>query len=250
MEMVTFRVFRFDPTSNGQPSWQSFTIPLRPRMTVLDGLFYILEEHDHTLAFRFACREGVCGSCAMFINGSYVLACQTQVASLRAKEITINPLPHFPMIKDLVVDLEPFFEKYRLVVPYLKTLTPSPEKEWRQNVKQRKKINEVIDCILCGCCHSACPMTWANKEYLGPAALTKAYRFVMDSRDEAGMERLEAVDAESGIWRCHTTFNCVEACPKLINPTAAIQALKRKTLARRLKLWWQSRWSASTGLRS
>ncbi|MBA7578002.1 Succinate dehydrogenase iron-sulfur subunit [subsurface metagenome] len=236
VDSVTFKVFRFDPAGDTEPLQQDFEIPLRPRMTVLDGLLHILEEQDNTLSFRFACREGVCGSCAMFINGSYRLACQTQISSLGAKEVVVNPLPHLPLIKDLVVNMDPFFEKYKSVEPYLKTLTASPEKERQQSPKQRKKINEVIDCTLCGCCYSACPMTWTNKDYLGPAALIKAYRFVVDSRDEAGVERINIVDSEAGIWRCHATFNCVEACPKMINPTASILALKRETLARRLKL--------------
>jgi succinate dehydrogenase / fumarate reductase iron-sulfur subunit len=236
LKAVTLKVFRFDPQIDEEPHFQEFEIPLRLRMTIMDALFYILEEQDPTLSFRFACREGVCGSCALFINGSYRLACQTQFANLQAKIVTVSPLPHLPLIKDLVVDMTPFFEKYKLIMPYLKTLTAPPEQEHLQSPKQRKKINEVIDCILCGCCHSACPMTWTNKEYLGPAALTKAYRFVADSRDEASPERISIVNTEVGIWRCHTTFNCVEACPKMINPTASIQALKRRTVAHWFKL--------------
>lgn len=236
LKAVTLKVFRFDPQIDEKPHFQEFDIPLRPRMTILDGLFYILEEQNHSLSFRFACREGVCGSCALFINGSYRLACQTQFANLQAEIVVVNPLPHLPLIKDLVVDMTPFFEKYELIMPYLKTLNAPPEREYLQSPKQRKKIKEVIDCILCGCCHSACPMTWTNKEYLGPAALTKAYRFVADSRDEASLERINIVSTEVGIWRCHTTFNCVEACPKMINPTASIQALKRRTVAHWFKL--------------
>ena len=236
IDSVTFKVLRFNPEGDSGVFQQDFEIPLRPRMTVLDGLLYILEEQDNTLSFRFACREGVCGSCAMFINGSYRLACQAQISSLEAKKVVVHPLPHLPLIKDLVVNMDPFFEKYALVAPYLKTLTASPEKERQQSPKQRKKINEVIDCILCGCCYSACPMTWTNNDYLGPAALTQVYRFVADNRDEARVERINVVDSEAGIWRCHTTFNCVEACPKMINPTASIQALKRETLTHRLKL--------------
>ncbi|MFC2012735.1 succinate dehydrogenase iron-sulfur subunit [Chloroflexota bacterium] len=235
-DSVTFKVFRFNPEGDLAACQQDFNVPLRPRMTVLDGLFYILEEQDNTLSFRFACREGVCGSCAMFINGSYRLACQTQITSLKAGQVVINPLPHLPLIKDLVVDMDPFFEKYKAVMPYLKALTAPPKKERQQSQKQREKINEVIDCILCGCCYSACPMTWTNKDYLGPAALVKAYRFVADSRDEARVVRINTVGSEAGIWRCHTTLNCVEACPKLINPTASIQALKRNTLTQKLKL--------------
>ena len=236
LKAVTLKVFRFDPQIDQEPYFQEFDIPLRPSMTMLDGLFHILEEQDHTLSFRFACREGVCGSCALFINGSYRLACQTQFANLQTEIVVVNPLPHLPLIKDLVVDMTPFFEKYELIMPYLKKLTAPPEKEHLQSPTQRKKINEVVDCILCGCCHSACPMTWINKEYLGPAALTKAYRFVADNRDEASPERINIVNTEVGIWRCHTTFNCAEACPKMINPTASIQALKRRAVAQWFRL--------------
>lgn len=203
-------------------------------MTVLDGLFYILENLDPSLAFRFSCRGAVCGSCAMLINGAYNLACQSQIAWL-GKEVTVSPLPHMPLIKDLVVDMTGFYEKIERVMPYLVARTPPPEKEYIQSIEQRHQIDEVVDCIWCGSCYSACPVTWTNREYLGPAALTKAYRFIADSRDEARAERLDLVSGEDGVWRCHNIFNCVEACPKKINQNKAIGKLRRWTLARRLK---------------
>lgn len=233
---VKFKIFRFDPDTDESSRYDTFVVPTREGMTVLDGLLQILQYQDATLSLRFACREGVCGSCAMFINGSYRLACQTQLAELKAEEISVDPLPHMPIIKDLVVDMEPFFEKIEQVMPYLQ-MSSTPEKESLQSPKQREAINEVIDCILCVACYSACPVTWVNKDYLGPAALVKAYRFVADTRDEMARERLKLVDSEEGVWRCHTIFNCVEACPKKINQTSAIERLRRKALVRRLKFW-------------
>ena len=234
---VTMKVFRFDPEKDKTSRYDTFQVPVRPGMSVLETLFEVLDKQDSSLAFRYACRGAVCGSCAMYINGSYRLACETQLSSLGSKEITVGPLPHLPVIRDLVVDMAPFFEKYDRVMPYLKTQSEPPEKERLQSPKQRKAINEAIDCILCSCCYSACPMTWTHKEYLGPSALNKAYRFVADSRDEATAERLKVVSGEDGVWRCHTIFNCVEACPKKIYQTDAIEILRRKTVSQKLKFW-------------
>ena len=199
-----------------------------PGMTVLEAIFEVLEKQDGSIAFRYACRGAICGSCAMFINGSHRLACGTQVTSLNTTEITISPLPHLPLIKDLAVDMTPFFDNYEAIKPYLIANTPPPEKERLQSPDQRKAIDEAIDCILCGICYSSCPVVWTNKDYLGPSALLKAYRFVADSRDEGLKERLATVGTEKGVWRCHTIFNCSEACPKGINPTNAIQQLKKR----------------------
>ncbi|MBI4297552.1 MAG: succinate dehydrogenase iron-sulfur subunit [Chloroflexi bacterium] len=232
---VAFRVFRFDPQSDSEPRFDTFTVEAREGMNVLEGLFYILENLDGSLAFRFSCRGAVCGSCAMFINGAYRLACKTMLRDL--KEVTISPLGHLPVIKDLVVDMRPFYRKYESILPYLLPASEPPLKEYPQSPKQRHAINEMIDCILCGCCHAACPIVWTNKDYLGPAALTKAYRFVADSRDGAENERLALVSGPDGIWRCHTIFNCHEVCPKYINPTYSIQQLKRMAISRRLHFW-------------
>ncbi|MEW6033592.1 MAG: succinate dehydrogenase iron-sulfur subunit [Chloroflexota bacterium] len=236
-EVLNFVVFRFDPERDREGHFDSYPVPAREGMTVLEGLLYILDDLDPTLSFRFACREGVCGSCAMFINGSYRLACQTQLKELRGATVRVEPLPNFPIIKDLVVDLTSFFEKVDKVMPYIKTASAPPEKERLQTVAQRQRINEVIDCILCGACQSACPAMWTNKEFLGPAVLVKAYRFIADSRDEAQQERLRLVSGEDGVWRCHSVFNCVEACPKKVNQTVAIGALKRRALVQKLKFW-------------
>ncbi|MDP2744611.1 MAG: succinate dehydrogenase iron-sulfur subunit [Dehalococcoidia bacterium] len=232
---VILEVFRFDPEVDKGPRYDSFTIDVKKGMTVLEGLLHILDVQDHSLALRFACREGVCGSCAMFINGSYRLACQTQLEALKGRRVWVGPLPHMPVIKDLVVDMRPFFEKVGLVMPWLEALSAPSGKEHLQSPQQRSIINEAVDCILCGICHSSCPMTWTKKDYLGPAALTKAYRFVADSRDVAAANRLALVNSEDGVWRCRTVFNCAEACPKNINPTDAIESLRRKLVSGRRK---------------
>lgn len=234
---VSISVFRFNPEQDKESRFNSYQVPVRHGMTVLDGLLYILDNLDPTLSLRFACREGVCGSCAMFINGSYRLACQTQIKHLHTNRIQVEPLPNFPIIKDLVVDLAGFFEKVEKVMPYLQANSADPEKERLQSPAQRHKINEVIDCILCASCQSACPQCWTNKDFLGPAVLVKAYRFIGDSRDESNGNRLKLVSGEDGVWRCHSVFNCVEACPKSINQTAAIGALKRGAFVQKLKFW-------------
>lgn len=232
---VTLKIQRFDPSADTEPYWQTFRIPLRPAMTVLDALFEVLNHHDGTLAFRFCCRAGVCGSCAMMIAGKVRLACETQVSTLLDKgEIMISPLPHQKVIKDLAVDYDLFFSRIKAVKPYLVGKEPYPEKEYIQMPKERVPINEPIDCILCGSCTSVCTMAWLNKEYLGPAALLKSYRFLVDTRDTIPDERLDIIESENGVFRCHTQFNCVEACPKKLNPTEAIQRQKIKLIKRRL----------------
>ncbi len=234
---LTLNIFRFDPDKDKEPRYQPYQVATRSGMSVLEGLFEVLDKQDPSLSFRYACRGAVCGSCAMYINGAYRLACQTQISRLETNQITVGPLPHLPLIKDLVVDMTPFFEKYERILPYLKTQSEMPEKERLQSPKQRKQINDAVDCILCSCCYSACPMTWKDKNYLGPSALNKAYRFVADSRDEATDERLKIVSSEDGVWRCHTIFNCVEACPKSINQTEGIEGLRRKTVSQKVKIW-------------
>jgi len=196
-------------------------------MTVLDALFQVLEKKDRLLAFRYSCRSAVCGSDAMFINGKQRLACNTQISEL-GDEITVAPLPRLPVIRDLVVDLHSFFHKIEMVKPYLVPREPYPTKEFLQSPKDRLMIDVAIDCIDCGACLSACPSAWTDPSYIGPAAAVKAARFVADTRDTAKRERLRLVGCEDGIWRCHTIFNCADACPKSIDPPYFIQYLKRK----------------------
>jgi succinate dehydrogenase / fumarate reductase iron-sulfur subunit len=234
-EEITIKVQRLDPTADREPYWQSYKVVAKPAMTVLDALFEILNHQDGTLAFRFCCRAGVCGSCAMVIAGKIRLACETQISQfVGKKELLLSPLPHQKVVKDLAVDYEHFFERIKRVKPYLVGKEPYPEREYVQTPKERVPINEPIDCILCGSCTSSCTVAWTNTDYLGPAALLKAYRFYADTRDVAKDERLDLIESESGVYRCHTIFNCVEVCPKDLNPTEAIQKLKIKATKRKL----------------
>lgn len=233
---AVFKVFRFDPEKEKEPHYDTFTVEVKEKMSVLEALFEILEKQDNTLAFRYSCRGAICGSCGMFISGKYRLACETLVEKLDPREIVVAPLPHLPILKDLAVDMDPFYQKFDKIMPYFSGSEKPPERENVQSVRQRKEIDEVTDCILCALCHSSCPLTWTG-DYLGPAVLTKAYRFVADSRDAAAKQRLALVDGEDAVWRCHTIFNCVEACPKRINQTRAIEKLRKALLAKKLRFW-------------
>lgn len=232
---VTLKVQRFDPTADREPYWQRYQVKNKPGLTVLDALFEVLNHQDGTLAFRFCCRAGVCGSCAMVIAGKTRLACETQVSQFLGKgEIALSPLPHQKVVKDLAVDYTLFFDRLKAVKPYLVGKEPYPEKEYIQLPKERVPINEPIDCIMCGSCTSACTMAWLSQGYLGPAALLKSYRFLVDTRDTIADERLDIIESENGVWRCHTQFNCVEMCPKKLNATEAIQRQKIKAFKRKL----------------
>jgi len=235
-DTIRLKIFRFDPETDRKPRYDVFEIPCQPGLTVLEALFYILEKVDPSIAFRYSCRGAICGSCAMYINGSYRLACGTQCSAFKGKEIVINPLPHLQVIKDLVVDMEPFFAKYQSIRPYLINHHEPLEKERLQSPEERKRLDEMIDCILCAACYSSCPSVWMDPKYKGPAALLKATRFDEDSRDEGTNERMPVLDNEDGLWRCHTIFNCVDACPKKINVTEAIQTSKRTALRKKLRL--------------
>lgn len=230
---VRLRVQRFNPKTDSKPYYDAFQVQAKPGLTVLDALFQVLEEQDRSLAFRYSCRSAVCGSCATFINGRQRLACKTQVSKL-GKDITVGPLPHIPVIRDLVVDLQPFFRRMEMVKPYLEAREQFAAKEFIQSPKDREAIDMAIDCIDCMACFSACPSSWTDPGYPGPAALVKAARFVADTRDAATNERLRLVGCEDGVWRCHTIFNCAEACPKSIDPPNFIQYLKRKTAVAKL----------------
>lgn len=228
--MAKFRVFRFDPDKDQMPYFQDFNLPDVKGMTVLEGLYYILENLDPTLAFRSSCRAAVCGSCAMHINGQYRLACETQVDDFRPHAIVLRPLAHMTMIRDLVVDMKPFYENYELIKPYLIPKEEPGEKEYLQSIENRKKILVLTDCILCGACYGSCPVAATDQRYLGPAALLKTLRFVEDSRDGATAQRLAYVATDTGVFRCHTIFNCQQVCPKDLDPTGAIAKLKRKSI--------------------
>jgi len=225
---INLKIFRFDPENAGLGThYQTYTVKTEPGMTVLEALFDILDNQDGTLAFRYSCRWGICGSCAVSLNGKCRLACNTQVSDYSGT-LTIEPLPGLDIIKDIVVDLEPFFDNYRKIKPYL-VPKGTPDKE---NIQMQEDVNLIephVKCILCAICEASCPVSWTSREkYIGPMALTKVYRFNRDTRDSGGKERLEIVGDETGVWRCRTIFRCTEYCPKKIPITEAIQFLKRR----------------------
>ena len=236
MPEVIFRVKRQDARSNKdqESRWDEFKIPYEGNLTVLEGLFHILENFDGSISFRHCCRASICGSCAMYINGAYRLACQTNVKHLNGNIVSVEPMPHLPLVKDLVCEMDDFFAKYEFIKPWLIRNSKDPEREILQSPEDRHKLNMPVDCILCGCCYSSCPSVWGEGNYLGPAALLKAFRFEVDSRDEARKERLPLFDNERGVYRCHTIMNCGEACPKELTPTEGIQGLKKAAVRRRL----------------
>ncbi len=234
MIQVKVKVYRFNPEKGDKkPHYDEFTVEADPTEKVLDLLHKIKWEQDGTLAFRRSCAHGICGSCAMKINGQNRLACETNLKNLKdPTRVTIEPLQSLPVIKDLVVDMSDFFKKYEIVKPYLIAKTPPPSAERYQSVEDRQLIDESTKCILCGACSTSCPSNWKNPNFLGPAALLKAFRYSFDSRDEGAAERLDIVDQNDGVWRCHTIFNCVEACPKEINITWHISELKKRLVSR------------------
>lgn len=230
-------IFRYNPKVDDKPRFDEFEVPLLKNMAVLDVVFYVQNYIDKTLAFRCSCRIGMCGSCGMYINGRTRLACRTQVTALGTDKVTIMPLPNLPIIRDLAVDMEPFFEKYKQIKPYY-----IPKKDLTEPVivppqsKEREIIDDMLECITCGSCYGACSMCATNSKYLGPAALNRAYCLVADKRDASGAERLRLVDNVNGVWRCHTQFNCAEVCPKKIVPTHSIQQLKKRCVFKRFGL--------------
>ena len=233
---VTFRILRYNPEKDNQPHFQDFTIEANPTMTVLDVLHQIKWNIDGTLSFRRSCAHGICGSDGMKINGKNGLACATLLKELNMKKpITVEPLPSMPIVKDLIIDMSDFYKKSETIKPYLINTTPAPpDSERLQSNEDAEMLFESAKCIMCACCTTSCPSTWSNENYLGPAALLKAYRFVFDTRDDAADERLNIIDSPDGIWRCHTIFNCVDACPKEINITWHLSQLKKKTSTREL----------------
>ena len=229
---VTLKIRRFNPEKSPQPWWGEYPIEAEPTDRLLDALNYVKWHIDGTLTYRRSCAHGICGSDAMLINGANTLACKVLLQNLGSK-ITVEPMRGFRVIKDLLVDMDAFFEKFRKVKPYLITHTPEPEKERLQTIEDRVTFEDTTKFILCGACSTSCPSFWANEDYVGPAAIVNAHRFIFDSRDEGGDERLEILGAADGVWRCRTIFNCVEACPREINITRAIGEVKKALLFRR-----------------
>ncbi len=230
-----FKVYRWNPDDGQTPRLDTFELDLDDcGPMVLDALIKIKDEVDSTLTFRRSCREGVCGSCAMNIDGTNTLAC-TKFLSEVAGDIKVYPLPHMPVVKDLVPDLTQAYAQYASIEPWLKTSTPAPERERLQSPDERAKIDGLWECILCFCCSTACPSYWWNSErYLGPAILLQAYRWVVDSRDEAAGERLDELQDPFRLYRCHTIMNCTKTCPKHLNPAKAIAEIKKMLVARRM----------------
>lgn len=225
-----FRIFRYDPERSPRPRRDTFEVEVFRGMTVLDCLQKIKAEQDGTLSFRRSCRSAICGSCAMNICGKNDLACHLQVASIGKRVVAVEPLPGYPIIKDLVVDMDEFYRSLMRVLPWFVRKSPFPDRELRQSPEERDRIDSAVNCILCGSCTSSCPSFWFNTNYIAPGALLKAYRFIFDSRDEGGRERLALVDDKDGIWRCRTIYNCEEACPKTLRPNEAVAMLKIASL--------------------
>jgi succinate dehydrogenase / fumarate reductase iron-sulfur subunit len=219
---IELRILRFDPERDERPHEERYSLEAGPMDRVLDLLHKVKYEQDGTLTFRRSCGHGVCGSDAMLINGRNRLACKIRVDQLRAKKITVAPLPGLPVVKDLVVDMEGFFAKFRSVRPYLVSERPVPERERRQSQADRARFDDTTKCILCAACTTSCPSFWAQPDYVGPAAIVNAHRFIFDTRDEAADERLEILADKDGVWRCRTIFNCTDACPRGIHITQAI----------------------------
>jgi len=231
MATITLRVKRFNPEVDRKPYWQRFEIGgMEPTDRVLDVLHQAKWFHDGTLTFRRSCAHGVCGSDAMVINGENALACQLLLSDA-GSEVSVEAIRGLPVIKDLVVDMAPFFAQYRSVLPWLIAAPGDPGYgERRQSPEERERFDDTTKCILCAACTTSCPVFWTNGSYVGPAAIVQAHRFLFDSRDAGRDERLEVLGDRSGVWRCRTAFNCTNACPRGIKVTDAIQQVKRTIL--------------------
>jgi succinate dehydrogenase / fumarate reductase iron-sulfur subunit len=228
-----YRIYRWNPEDGRNPRMDTYFVDLDDcGPMVLDALLWIKNKIDSTLTFRRSCREGICGSCAMNIDGTNTLACTMDMHTI-AGTVRIYPLPHMSVVKDLVPDLTNFYAQHASIEPWLKTDTPAPEREWPQTPEDREKLNGLYECILCACCSTSCPSYWWNGDrYLGPAALLQAYRWLVDSRDEATGERLDYLEDPFRLYRCHTIMNCAKACPKGLNPAKAIAQIKNMMIAR------------------
>lgn len=231
---ITLRVRRFNPEVSADATWDDFQLEIDPKERVLDALHKVKWEMDGTLTFRRSCAHGICGSDAMRINGKNRLACKTLIKDINpGKPITVEPIKGLTVLKDLVVDMDPFFQAYRDVMPFLVTTGNEPTRERLQSAEDRERFDDTTKCILCAACTSSCPVFWNDGQYFGPAAIVNAHRFIFDSRDEAGEQRLEILNDKDGVWRCRTTFNCTDACPRGIEVTKAIQEVKRALITRR-----------------
>jgi succinate dehydrogenase / fumarate reductase, iron-sulfur subunit len=226
---LTLKIRRYNPEVSDEPWWDEFTVHMEPTDRLLDALHEVKWRQDGTLALRRSCAHGVCGSDAMLINGRNALACKVLVQDV-APKATVEPIRGLRVLKDLIVDMDPFFEGYKSVLPFLVNDSGEPDKERRQSPEERARFDDTTKCILCAACTTSCPIFWGDDEYVGPAAIVNAHRFIFDSRDEGGRERLKILSEKTGVFRCRTTFNCTDACPRGIQVTKAIQEVKRSIL--------------------
>jgi succinate dehydrogenase / fumarate reductase, iron-sulfur subunit len=231
----SFKIYRWNPDDGKNPQVDTYHVNMDEcGPMVLDALVKIKNEQDPTLTFRRSCREGICGSCAMNIDGTNTLACLKACDDVKG-DVKIYPLPHLPVVKDLVPDLSRFYAQHRSIEPWLKTTTPTPQAEWKQSKDERALLDGLYECILCACCSTSCPSYWWNGDrYLGPAVLLQAYRWLIDSRDEATGERLDNLEDPFRLYRCHTIMNCAKACPKGLSPAKAIAEIKKMMVERRV----------------
>lgn len=240
VKQILFKVQRFNPEVDRAPHFCEYSVPVKRGTTVLEGLLYIKENLDSSLAFRTSCRMGICGSCAMLVNGYPHLACHTQVEEFKSGELTIKPLANLPIIKDLVPALDSLFEKHKAINPYIiRNDVAEMEEPSREFVQQPHRLDEFLQftyCIKCGICLSACPTSASDSKFLGPQALSQAYRYCADNRDEGEEHRLRIVENDHGLWNCHFAAACSDACPKGVDPALAIQLLRRKVLAKALNI--------------
>ena len=232
---ITLRVRRYDPERDEEPHWEDYRVQMHATDRVLDALHQVKGYQDGSLTFRRSCAHGVCGSDAVRINGRNRLACKTLMKDLDpAKPITVEPIKGLPLLKDLVVDMEPFFDSYKEVMPFLVAHGNAPSRERLQSPEQRARYDDTTKCILCAACTTSCPVFWTDGQYFGPAAIVNAHRFIFDSRDEGADLRLEVLNDREGVWRCRTVFNCSEACPRGIQVTKAISEVKQALLMRKV----------------
>ncbi|MEO1093082.1 MAG: succinate dehydrogenase iron-sulfur subunit [Pseudomonadota bacterium] len=232
----TFKIYRFDPDTGENPRIDSYDVDMdHCGPMVLDALIKIKSEMDSTLTFRRSCREGICGSCSMNIGGTNTLACTCAMEDVTTKDVYVYPLPHMPVVKDLVIDLTTFWAQYESIKPWLQSDSTAPAKERQQSIDEREQLDGLYECILCACCSTACPSYWWNGDrYLGPAVLLQAYRWIADSRDEMTGDRLDELEDPFKLYRCHTIMNCTDVCPKGLNPAQAIGEIKKLMVERTL----------------